>query len=185
MATETYSLSVDFGGALKPDLFQAEVEADGGIAPTCNDVRIDEDDVNCEFSATLSAGEKTTLDGLVSSHTVPAFQGEIVPPQITANVNDYCPIGLGDETNVLLLSSDANSRAITGIDASCFSVNSPQIILVNNNSSDYDIELKAEDVGSSTANRFSTYANHILKQKDALRVVYVRNTSRWYILDTI
>ena len=71
--TYTYSLSVDFGGNLATDQLRTEIEADGGIAPTCLAVVSNlttPDDVDIIFDAALSGGEETTLDGIVAAHVV-------------------------------------------------------------------------------------------------------------------
>lgn len=65
----TKSLSTDFGGSIKLKQFHEEVVADGGIAPNLTGVTMTADVVDIAFDAALSAGEQTTLDGLISSHT--------------------------------------------------------------------------------------------------------------------
>jgi hypothetical protein len=68
MSAETYSLAADFGGAINEQVLKQQIEADAGIAPTTLDVGRTDDVVTISFSAALSAGEKTTLDGLVAAH---------------------------------------------------------------------------------------------------------------------
>lgn len=68
MSTETYSLSIDFGGNLNAGQFHEEIDDESGISPTILTVRITDDVVELDFSSSLSSGEQTILDGLVSGH---------------------------------------------------------------------------------------------------------------------
>lgn len=67
--TEVYSKSTDFGGQLNTSQLQDEINADAGITTTLSYIETVDDTVNVVFASTISAGEKTTLDGLVSTHT--------------------------------------------------------------------------------------------------------------------
>jgi hypothetical protein len=68
MSTErTYSLSGDFSG-LKQDQLHTEIEEEAGITSTIEEVRVEGDVVTIRFATTLSGGEETTLDSLVSGH---------------------------------------------------------------------------------------------------------------------
>lgn len=81
--TYTKSLASDFGGSLNSHQLHDEIDADGGIGPTLLRINTEDDVVDIVFDATLSAGESTTLDSLVSSHT-PVV---VVPKTIIATLN--------------------------------------------------------------------------------------------------
>ena len=66
--TETYSKSGDFGGAIATGQLHTEIENEGGIATTLLRVNMTADVVDIVFQSTVSGGEKTTLDTLVSTH---------------------------------------------------------------------------------------------------------------------
>ena len=65
--TYTKSLATDFGGSIEPAQFDTEIKT-SSIAQNLQGVTIIGDDVNITFTATLSTGDQTILDGLVSSH---------------------------------------------------------------------------------------------------------------------
>ena len=67
--TYTRSLSTDFGGSIKLKQFHEEVVANGGIAPNITGVTMTGDVIEIIFDAALSAGEETTLNGLINVHT--------------------------------------------------------------------------------------------------------------------
>ena len=70
MATYTYSLASDFGGSIKEHQFHEEVDGESGITSgTLVGINLSGDVVDIIFDGSLSGGEQTTLDGLVSSHT--------------------------------------------------------------------------------------------------------------------
>ncbi len=64
----TYSLSGDFSSGLSSHQLQAEIGDEAGIIPAIQRIDTDGDAVYIVFASSLSAGEKTTLDGLVASH---------------------------------------------------------------------------------------------------------------------
>ena len=66
--TYNFSLASDFGGSLKSYQLHKEIDDDGGITPNLIGVNTEGDDVAIIFDATLSGGEETTLNGLVSAH---------------------------------------------------------------------------------------------------------------------
>jgi hypothetical protein len=79
MATKyTKTISGDFGGTFDGSLFKGEVEANAGIVPSCTHINIDDNNIDIWFDAALSAGEQTTLNGLVSSHIIPVVIGETI-----------------------------------------------------------------------------------------------------------
>lgn len=58
-------------GGVNAHLLQQEIEADSGIGPTCEHITEDSagsDGFMVDFDAALSAGEETTLDGLITAH---------------------------------------------------------------------------------------------------------------------
>jgi len=70
MSTYSYSVTSDFGGT-NPILNQLhnEIDSESGITKTLNGISKTNDNVDIIFDESLSAGEQTTLDGIVSSHT--------------------------------------------------------------------------------------------------------------------
>lgn len=97
------------------------------------------------------------------------------PTQIAANQNDYNP-GTG---KVFRLTSDVNNRVITGLSVS--QADGTEIILINVNSSNFNIVLNNQDTGSTAANRFqlSTNANINLSRFSSMRFLYDATTQRW------
>lgn len=68
-STYNYSLTSDFNRDLKTSQLHKEIENDTGITPNLIGIRLGNDNVGIEFDSALSAGEQTTLNGLVSAHT--------------------------------------------------------------------------------------------------------------------
>lgn len=71
MATYSYSLASDFGGAtgLNQYQFHIEVNTEAGITgANLIGVHLTGDDIDIEFDGALSGGENTALDNLVSNH---------------------------------------------------------------------------------------------------------------------
>jgi hypothetical protein len=97
----TYSKSVDFGGSFAAGQFATEV-ASSAISANFERVDTDGDDVDVVFSASLTAGEVTTLDGLVSSHT-PGANNLIMNSDGYVDINST----LADNAAVLIRASDA------------------------------------------------------------------------------
>lgn len=64
-----YYVTIHFGG-VEPKIGQLhkEIELDGGIDPVLQGISKTGDAVDCIFVSALSAGEQTTLDGLISAH---------------------------------------------------------------------------------------------------------------------
>jgi len=69
MASYTYSKVTNFGGNLKEDQLRDEINNDGGITPTCTFINTDGDVVTINFSVSLSTGEETTINSIISAHT--------------------------------------------------------------------------------------------------------------------
>lgn len=72
----TKTISGDFGGNFNSSQFKSEVEVDDDIIPTCTHINVNDDNIDIWFDTTLSAGEQTTLNELVSYHTIPIVIGE-------------------------------------------------------------------------------------------------------------
>ena len=72
--TYTKSLASDFGGSLNKGQFHREIDADGGISATLNQIEETSDVIDTTFASSLSAGEQTTLNTLISNHTVDTGQ---------------------------------------------------------------------------------------------------------------
>lgn len=66
--TYTYSLASDFGGSIGQRQFHEEIVAEVSITPTLEGVTITDDVIDVIFESSLSTGEETTLDNLVSAH---------------------------------------------------------------------------------------------------------------------
>ena len=83
--TEVYSKTTDFGGQLAPGQFGTEID-NSSISTTLLYVEVIADVVNVVFESTISAGDKTTLDGLVASHVPePTNSIQSVPGYIELN----------------------------------------------------------------------------------------------------
>jgi len=67
--TYTKSLSGDFGGNLNTSQLFNEIE-NAEIGPSCVTVKNESDDVELIFTSSLTSGEQTILDNLVSNHVV-------------------------------------------------------------------------------------------------------------------
>jgi hypothetical protein len=111
-----------------------------------------------------------TVD-LAVSQTL-AVSGDITPPQLTANVNDYSPSGFVDAA-VLRLSSDTN-RDITGLAGG---VDGRIVMLMNVGGS--RIVLRSESTSSVAANRLSLGGDQPLDVAESLRFWYDATSSRW------
>lgn len=56
-------------GSYKLNQLQAEINADLSIVPSCTEITGDGEGLTLEFAATLSGGEETQLDTVISNHT--------------------------------------------------------------------------------------------------------------------
>ena len=72
MATYNYSLSTDFSGSINEGQFHSEIANEVGITTTFYGITTIEDTIEVLFASSLSGGEETILNGLVSSH-VPTY----------------------------------------------------------------------------------------------------------------
>jgi len=68
MSYYEYSNSADFPDGFTADKLQSEIDADPGISPNTLRIETVNDQFFVVFDATLTAGEKTILDGLVAAH---------------------------------------------------------------------------------------------------------------------
>jgi Protein of unknown function (DUF2793) len=106
-----------------------------------------------------------------------ALTGVITPPLLTTNQNNFAPAGLST-CSVLRLSSDNDSRIITGI-----SGGSDGRILTLWNVGEQDIVLEKESSGSSALNRFSGgEADVVVAANDSVLLQYDAVRARWAII---
>lgn len=70
VSTYNYSLSSDLSNQLDVNQLHDTINADAGITPTCLTVKNSGDVVTVIFDSALSGGEQTTLNGLISGHSV-------------------------------------------------------------------------------------------------------------------
>jgi len=69
MSTDyTYSLINDFGNNLELSSLHKDIVNESGITTLLSGINLDEDVVTVTFDSSLTSGEQTTLDSLVSSH---------------------------------------------------------------------------------------------------------------------
>lgn len=118
----------------------------------------------------FSAGTK---DVILTSPALAQKWGTLAPSQITADQNDYAPTGLAT-TNNLRINSDRPYRSITGLTGGA---DGRQIGIENNGS--YPILLRAENTGSSAANRFSFKTDLALWPGSEINVSYDGTAQRW------
>jgi hypothetical protein len=104
-----------------------------------------------------------------------AWSGDITPPTITANQNDYNPTGLST-ASTLRLSSDA-SRNITGLAGGA----DGRILLLHNVGSN-EIVLVSESTSSAAANRFAFSGDVSLAPGMCAQVQYDSTSSRWRLM---
>ena len=79
MTTYSYSLSGDFSSGISVGQFHAEIVA-SSINDVLSGVFVDGDDVDIVFDTSLTSGEVTTLNSLVSAHTPGGEPVEEVSP---------------------------------------------------------------------------------------------------------
>lgn len=104
------------------------------------------------------------------------FSGDITPSQITSNQNDYNPTGLST-AGILRLSTDA-SRNITGLAGGT----DGRIIVIHNVGA-FDVVLKNQDTGSTTAgDRFLFGADSTIAADKSATLWYDSTSSRWRML---
>lgn len=104
-----------------------------------------------------------------------SWTGDITPPQITAQQDDYNPTGLST-ASTLRLNSDA-SQDITGLQGGA----DGRIILVHNIGAQ-DIVLKDENASSSAANRFALNSDVTIQADNLVFMQYDSTSTRWRVI---
>lgn len=66
--TSTYSLSTDFSNSFNPSVFHNTIKNDSNFTTEFLNIDVDGDNININFAATLTTGEQTTLNNLVTSY---------------------------------------------------------------------------------------------------------------------
>lgn len=119
------------------------------------------------------------IDGYSSGATIAS--ASYTSSQITANQNNYAPMGaLVSKNKYVRLSSDA-SRNVTGLKFTDASVDGEEHYLINVGA--FDIVLKHQDTNSTAGNRFinSTGADITLAPNKMAYIVYDGVDSRWRV----
>lgn len=104
--TYTYTISVDFTNGVDPGQLHSEINANGTIVTTLNQVEAVGDTCNINFVSALSGAEQTALDAVVAAHN---------PLPTASSVIIVAKDGNGDYTSIKSALSDANARASAGI----------------------------------------------------------------------
>jgi len=116
---------------------------------------------------------QNTLAGNLTVQQSVKFTGDITPPQLTADVNDYAPASFAAAT-IVRVSADA-PRVITGLAGGA----DGRIVWLSNIGG-YAITLANAFAGSSAANRFDLGgANYELAAGNGLGLWYDATASRW------
>lgn len=102
------------------------------------------------------------------------FAGDITPPQLTGNVNNYAPTGLAT-SSVLRMTSDA-SRNVTGLTGG---VDGRLVLLLNVGS--FAIVLINESSSSTAANRFALGADLTIAAFGSVLLWYDSTSTRWRV----
>jgi hypothetical protein len=112
------------------------------------------------------------LTGTVDIQQAVTMSGDISPPQITADINDYAPTGFGT-ASVIRLSTDA-SRNVTGLAGGA----DGRLVFILNAGS-FGVVLKDESASSTVANRFGFGADLTLSSKQGATLLYDAPSTRW------
>jgi hypothetical protein len=156
-----------------------------GQALVAGDIAGDEHDLDLTYVATgtywnlnnpASIGAASATSLTVSQNF--ALSGDISPPQITADQNDYAPTGHAT-ASVIRISTDQNDRNITGLAGGA----DGRIVLILNIGS-FRFFLTHDDGATSTAaNRFLTADNGYaqIPQNGAALLVYDATSARWRV----
>lgn len=126
-------------------------------------------DAGSEVALTAS----TAFDGNVTGTF--ALSGDITPAALGADTNDWSPTSLS--TNTVIRASTSANYAVTGLQGG-----SDGRVVVLHNVGSFDLQLKAEDSGSTAANRFTLRANLRLFPGCAAIFQYDSTSSRWRCL---
>lgn len=105
------------------------------------------------------------------------FSGDISPPQITADQNNYAPTGFST-ASVLRLSTDA-SRNLSGMAGG----SDGRVIIIENVGSN-PLVINNQGGGSTAANRFQIGADTTLSQDQAIAVKYDSTDTRWRLISS-
>jgi hypothetical protein len=145
------------------------------IASTTDTSFDDGEPIAIGFAPAGDAGSLTSA-GAADLQQNLSLSGDLSPPQITSNQNDYSPTGLSTAT-VLRLTSDA-ARDITGIAGGT----DGRILIVGNDNASAAITLKDAGGGSTGANRFSFGADVVIPAKSRAIVQYDSTDTRWKLI---
>jgi hypothetical protein len=106
-----------------------------------------------------------------------AMTGVITPSALSGNTNDYSPTGLASATTIRLSATAAfNLTGLTG--------GSIGRAIVLKNIGSFAITIKAQDTGSSAANRFLFERDLVLAPNNACLLIYDATSSRWRLIGT-
>jgi hypothetical protein len=109
-----------------------------------------------------------------STSTPVSYNGEITPPALTGNANDYNPTGLST-ANMLRLSSTGNYN-ITGLQQpSPLSNQALYIVNVGTN----QITINDNDTNSLAVNRFLLGGSKVLQANEGMMVIYDKTSLVW------
>jgi hypothetical protein len=120
---------------------------------------------------TVTSAESSISNVLNVTKTI-AYSTAITPAQITANTNNYAPVGAANAVT-WMINTDA-SRNITGI----ANPTAGRVIILTNNGA-FNIVLKNEDANSTAANRFALIGDLYLQPNMSISLVYDSNAGRW------
>lgn len=105
-------------------------------------------------------------------------QGSLTPAQITAAQNDYNPTGLAS-AECLILSFD-QARSINGIAGG---YDGRELLLINaSTNADGDGILRAQNTGSTAANRFLIDSDVVFEPTETVKLRYDGAASRWRVV---
>lgn len=164
------------GNAVDVDIF-ANANGGFGVEDVIN---------NSELEAYLQSGDITAIDqygGLLRT-VIPLFgclYTEIAPPQITAQVDDYYPVGW-ENAKVVCLDLQGIKNC-TGFKKTFHG----DIKLIRNDSA-YEFKLKSNDSSSQAENRiyaseFRTNAGDFrLKKYSIIQIIYHGGEEKWYTI---
>ncbi len=164
---------------------------DGATTPARKTIAFGNDtgqalDINCSSPPCVTSSEiDSTLAGKTFTGTTNISErfdlgGDLTPPQITANQNDYDPSGLST-ASILRLSTDATNRHITGLAGG----SDGRVILIHNIGG-FVFYLDHESTSSTAANRFildTGFSQIPVSIKSTLGLVYDGTSSRWRVLN--
>lgn len=125
--------------------------------------------------ATISQAQ--TISAIYSFSVAPRFGATLTPAQITANVDNYAPAGIGDASH-LRVDTDA-SRDITGLTTG---TTGRWIVITNVGA--FDLVFRHDNTGSTAANRFffDDAASMTLEPEQTRYFWYDATTQRWRVL---